>query len=112
MIHTLLRRIEDLGYAVSVHAMPGYTVLHAVRPGADGVPQVARVEGDDEEPLRRAACVAGGDGGAAAGGLAATSAVPAECGDGGPAEYHRRRAPRAPVSSRQGRQIDEWIAAR
>jgi hypothetical protein len=56
MIHIILRRIEDLGYAVSVHAMPGYTELHAVSLSGEGVPHVARSEGDDDAALHNAAC--------------------------------------------------------
>jgi hypothetical protein len=56
MVHTILCRIEDLGYAVSVHAMPGYSELHAVRLRGEEVPHGARCEGVDDEALHQAAC--------------------------------------------------------
>ena len=55
MIHTILRQIEDLGYTVSVHTTPHHTELHAVRPGLDEVPHVARSEGTSDAALYEAA---------------------------------------------------------
>src|SRR3954462_3794643 len=51
----ILRQIEDLGYAVSVHHMREYVELHAVRLSGDEIPHVARCEGDGEEELYQAA---------------------------------------------------------
>jgi len=41
----LIRRIEDLGFAVSVHRMREYVDLHAVRLSGRGRTRVARCEG-------------------------------------------------------------------
>ena len=56
MTHAILRQIEALGYAVSVHTMPGHTELHAVRLSGDEVPHVARSEGNDQKALHDATC--------------------------------------------------------
>ena len=52
----LLRQIENLGYAVSVHHMSRYVELHAVRLSGEDIPHVARCEGDGVEELYLAAC--------------------------------------------------------
>ena len=52
----ILRQIEDLGYAVSVHDMPGRVELHAVRLDDDRLPHVARCAGNGEGELHLAAC--------------------------------------------------------
>ena len=49
------RRIENGGYAVSVHHMREYVELHAVPLSGDGVPHVARCEGDGKAELHQAA---------------------------------------------------------
>jgi len=52
----ILHQVEGLGYAVSVHHMGRYVELHAVHLSGDGIPHVARCEGDGEQELRLAAC--------------------------------------------------------
>jgi hypothetical protein len=51
----IIRQIEALGYAVSVHAMGTYVEMHAVRLTGEGIPHVARCEGGDEESLYQCA---------------------------------------------------------
>ena len=52
----ILRQIEALGYAVSVHTMQGYVELHAVSRDGDEIPHVARCEGNGEVEMHLAAC--------------------------------------------------------
>jgi hypothetical protein len=44
----ICRRVEEVGYAVSVHHMRRYVELHAVHLSGDRIPHVARCEGDGE----------------------------------------------------------------
>ena len=54
--NAILRQVEALGYAVSVHHMREYVELHAVHLSGEGIPHVARCEGNGEAELYRAAC--------------------------------------------------------
>jgi 8-oxo-dGTP pyrophosphatase MutT (NUDIX family) len=58
--NAILRQIEDLGYAVSVHTMPGYVELHAVSLDGDEIPHVARCEGNGGAATDQAACALAG----------------------------------------------------
>ena len=49
--NSIIRQIEGLGYAVSVHEMGAYVEMHAVRLRGEEIPHVARCEGGDEEAL-------------------------------------------------------------
>ena len=51
----ILRQIDTAGYATSVHHMRRYVELHAIHLSGDGVPHVARAEGDGEQELYLAA---------------------------------------------------------
>ena len=51
----ILAQIETAGYATSVHHMRQYVELHAVHRSGDGVPHVARCEGDGEQETYLAA---------------------------------------------------------
>ena len=53
--HSVIRQIEALGYAVSVHEMPGYVEMHAVRLTSEGISHIARCEGGGEEALYQCA---------------------------------------------------------
>jgi len=50
-----VRQIESHGYAVTVHHMREYVELHAVHLNGDGVPRVARCEGDGDAETYQAA---------------------------------------------------------
>jgi hypothetical protein len=53
--HTsILRQIESLGYATSVHRMGDYVELHAVRPPDGDDLKIARAEGDGDDVVYRA----------------------------------------------------------
>jgi hypothetical protein len=53
---SIIKQIEDLGYAVSVHVMPGYVELHAVPLSGEGEVKLARCgDGDDEQATYRCA---------------------------------------------------------
>ena len=54
----IIKQIEALGYAVSVHHMGDYIELHAVKlQGSDGYKLARSLDGDDEEQLYRTACL-------------------------------------------------------
>ena len=55
MTHTLIRQIEDRGYAVSVDEMPCYVEMHAVRLTGDEIPHVARCGNDQSNALEQCA---------------------------------------------------------
>jgi hypothetical protein len=52
---SLLRQIESLGYATSVHRMGEYVELHGVPLPAGEPVRIVRVDGDGEEQVYRAA---------------------------------------------------------
>ena len=51
----ILRQIDAAGYATSVHHMRRYVELRGVHLSGDGVPHVARADGDGEQELYLAA---------------------------------------------------------
>jgi hypothetical protein len=53
---SIIHQIEDLGYAVSTHRMPGYVEMHAVPLSGEGEVKLARCgDGDDDEACYRCA---------------------------------------------------------
>jgi hypothetical protein len=53
---SIIKQLEDLGYAVSVHVMPGYVEMHAVPRSGEGEVKLARCgDGDDDEACYRCA---------------------------------------------------------
>jgi hypothetical protein len=56
LTESIIRQIEDLGYAVSTHRMPGYVEMHAVPMSGEGELKLARCgDGDDDDSCYRCA---------------------------------------------------------
>lgn len=52
----ILRHLDSLGYATSIHRMGDYVELHAVPLPAGEPLYIARVDGDSGDDVYRAAC--------------------------------------------------------
>jgi hypothetical protein len=52
----ILRHIESMGFATSVHCMGDYCEVHAVKLPEGEPLHIARVDGDSDEDVYRAAC--------------------------------------------------------